>query len=86
MTGRRRCTLAGPKCAFEENRRIGRGPAAAGRSRVSPGRLHRYANHLDSIGQIGRIGLIRPYGLLRYAYAPHSPTNLPFAVSLPVRF
>ena len=58
MTGRRRCTLAGPKCAFEENRRVGRGPAAAGRSRVSPGRLHRYANHLDSIGQIGRIGLI----------------------------
>jgi hypothetical protein len=58
MTGRRRYTLAGPKCVFEENHRIGPRSTAAGRTRVSPGPLQRYANHLDFIGQIGRIGLI----------------------------
>jgi len=58
MTGRHRFTLAGLSVRLRKTVELPRDPVAAGRSRVSPGPLYQYANRLDSIGPIGRIGLV----------------------------
>ncbi len=46
----------------------------------------RRRNHIDPIGPVGRIGPIGRMVCPDTPTALHRPANLPFAVSLPVRF